>query len=57
MIQYVGLGVDLVEAAIMAAPAAIKVVEGVYDYVTKKDDIENILLDTKKEEQSQNKES
>ena len=56
MIQYVGLGVDVIEAAVMAAPAAIKVIEGIYDYVTKKDDIENILLDTK-EEQSQNKES
>lgn len=53
MIQYVGLGVDLVETAVMAIPAVVKVAEGVYDYVTKKDDLESILLEDKKDKKEE----
>ena len=52
MIQYIGLGIDLVEAAVVAAPAVVTAAEAAYNYFTKKDDIENILLGTRKGESS-----
>ena len=41
MIQFVALGVDLLETAVMAAPAIATAVEGVYNMMTKEEDNKN----------------